>query len=78
YEVGVWGSCLITLTPQNPITRSAELTAEAQSPITPKPYHPKTLSPQNPITLSPVSCLLSPVSCLLTPEVKLETIDQKN
>ncbi|TRU23385.1 MAG: hypothetical protein EWV92_00675 [Microcystis aeruginosa Ma_MB_S_20031200_S102] len=40
-----WGSCLITLSPQNPIT--------------PKPYHPKTLSPQNPITLSPDDRLLT-------------------
>ncbi|AVQ71061.1 hypothetical protein B5D77_06755 [Microcystis sp. MC19] len=31
WGVGKWGSCLITLSPQNPIT--------------PKPYHPKTLSP---------------------------------
>ncbi|TRT73540.1 MAG: hypothetical protein EWV83_17270 [Microcystis sp. M_OC_Ca_00000000_S217Cul] len=38
-EVGKWGSCLITLSPQNPIT--------------PKPYHPITLSP--PATCRPPS-----------------------
>ncbi|WP_257792594.1 hypothetical protein [Microcystis aeruginosa] len=36
YEVGKWGSCLITLSPQNPIT--------------PKPYHHKTLSPYHLLT----------------------------
>ncbi|WP_149978673.1 hypothetical protein [Microcystis aeruginosa] len=58
WGVGKWGSCLITLSPQNPIT--------------PKPYHPKTLSPQNPITPKPYHPkTLSPISCLLNPESRL-------
>ncbi|MFN6210584.1 MAG: hypothetical protein ACK4ZT_09965, partial [Microcystis sp.] len=47
YEVGKWESCLITLSPQNPIT------PKPYHPKTLSPYHPKTLSPYHPITLSP-------------------------
>ncbi|TRU70115.1 MAG: hypothetical protein EWV55_19985 [Microcystis viridis Mv_BB_P_19951000_S69] len=59
YEVGKWESCLITLSPQNPITPKPyhPKTLSPQNPITLSPYHPKTLSPYHPITLSPYHLL---------------------